>query len=153
MGAMEVTMDRQHNDRVERESRDAPGESPSAVAGRHGFHSRFCHHDLAAWHVALEAMVAAHRMSRGLGRGYGPLADQLRRASQSALLQIGEGAAKRGAERAQRFRGALAEASEAAAAIEAIARLGLASQAEAARLHNELGKLCAMLVKLARAAS
>ena len=72
---------------------------------------RFAHHRLDAWHVALEAMLSADRISRRLGRGYGPLADQLRRASQSAYLQVAEGAAKSGAERAQRFRGARAEAS------------------------------------------
>jgi hypothetical protein len=46
----------------------------------------------------------------------------------------------------------MAEASKAAAAIEAVARRGLVPPFEAARLHNELGRLCAMLVKLARAA-
>jgi len=60
----------------------------------------FAHHRLDAWRVALEALLSADRISRRLGRGYGPLADQLRRASQSAYLQVAEGAAKTGAERA-----------------------------------------------------
>jgi four helix bundle protein len=112
----------------------------------------FPHHRLDAWHVALEALLGADRISRRLGRGYGPLADQLRRASQSAYLQVAEGAAKVGAERAQRFRGAKAEASEAAAAIEAAARLGLVPAEEAAVAIDRFAKLCAMLTKLVRAA-
>jgi four helix bundle protein len=113
----------------------------------------FAHHRLDAWHVALDAMLGADRIVRRLGRGYGPLADQLRRASQSALLQVAEGAAKSGAERAQRFRGAKAEASEAAAAVEAAAALGLVAGAEAAAVVDRFGKLCAMLTKLVRVAS
>ena len=112
----------------------------------------FPHHRLDAWHVALEAMLGADRISRRLGRGYGPLADQLRRASQSAYLQVAEGAAKGGAERAQRFRGARAEASEAAAAIEAVAQLGLVAADEAAVAVDRFAKLCAMLTKLIRVA-
>lgn len=112
----------------------------------------FAHQRLRAWDVALEALARCDAAARKLARGYGPLADQLRRASQSACLQIAEGAAKAGAERAQRFRGARAEASEAAAALEAAAVLGLLPGEQVAQAMNELGKLCAMLVKLERAA-
>jgi four helix bundle protein len=112
----------------------------------------FAHQRLRAWEVALEALARCDGAAKRLARGYGPLADQLKRASQSACLQVAEGAAKTGAERAQRFRGARAEASEAAAAIEAAGALGLLPEAQIAEALNQLGKLCAMLVKLERAA-
>ncbi|MCX5737828.1 MAG: four helix bundle protein [Proteobacteria bacterium] len=105
-----------------------------------------------AWDVALGALGRCDAAARRLGRSYGPLADQLRRASQSACLQLAEAAAKGGAERAQRLRGARAEASEAAAALEAAAVLGLLPAEQVAEAMNELGRLCAMLVKLERAA-
>ncbi len=89
-------------------------------------------------------------MAGRFGRGYGPLADQLRRASQSVVVQIGEGAAKRGAERAQRFRGALGEANEAASAVEAAERLGVTASDKATELLVLLGRVCAMLTKLVR---
>ena len=110
----------------------------------------FSHQRLRAWGVALQALALCDGAAKRLGRGYGPLADQLRRASQSACLQVAEGAAKVGAERAQRLRGARAEASEAAAALEAASVLGLLPASEVAQAMNELGRLCAMLVKLER---
>lgn len=80
---------------------------------------RFPHHQLDAYGVALEALCAADVIAKRLPRGYGPLCDQLRRASQSAFLQLAEGAARSGADRAQRLRCARAEACEAAAWAEA----------------------------------
>ena len=47
--------------------------------------------------VALEALAKADALAKKLPRGYGPLSDQLRRASQSAFLQLSEGAARSGA--------------------------------------------------------
>ncbi|MBK8937472.1 MAG: four helix bundle protein [Polyangiaceae bacterium] len=88
-------------------------------------------------------------LAKKLPRGYGPLSDQLRRASQSAFLQLAEGAARSGADRAQRLRGARAEACEAAACVEALGRLGLSTQSEVAELLSLLGRLAAMLTKLA----
>ena len=111
---------------------------------------RFPHHSLDAYAVALEALCRADALAKRLPRGYGPLSDQLRRASQSAFLQLAEGVARSGADRAQRLRGARAEACEAAACVEALGRLGLASSAEVAELLLLLGRLGAMLTKLAR---
>ncbi len=69
--------------------------------------------------------------------------------SGSAFLQLSEGAARTGADRAQRLRVARAEACEAAACVEALGRLGLASQEEADELRSLLGRLTAMLNRLA----
>ena len=44
----------------------------------------FDHHRLDAFHVALEALVQGDAIARSLPRGYGTLADQLRRALPSA---------------------------------------------------------------------
>jgi four helix bundle protein len=110
---------------------------------------RFPHHGLDAYAVALDALEKADALAKKLPRGYGPLGDQLRRASQSAFLQLAEGAARSGADRAQRLRGARAEACEAAACVEALGRLGLATESEVAELLSLLGRLAAMLTKLA----
>jgi len=111
---------------------------------------RFPHHQLDAYAVALDALGRADRMANGLPRGYGPLSDQLRRASQSAFLQLAEGAARLGADRANRLRGARAEACEAAACVEAIGHLGLARAGETDALLALLGRLAAMLTRLIR---
>jgi four helix bundle protein len=111
-------------------------------------HLRFPHHSLDAYAVALEALERADAMAKRVPRGYAPLCDQLRRASQSAFLQLAEGAARFGADRAQRLRGARAEACEAAACVEALGRLGLARPDEAAALLGLLGRLSAMLTRL-----
>jgi four helix bundle protein len=112
----------------------------------------FAHERLRAWHVAMRAMNLCHDIADHLGPGLGRLADQLRNASQSACLQVGEGAAKEGGERRQRFRGARSEASEAASALAIVAARRRGDPAKLGEAHNELGKLCAMLVKLERAA-
>ncbi|MFO0548234.1 MAG: four helix bundle protein [Polyangiaceae bacterium] len=111
---------------------------------------RFPHHNLDAYAVALDALVKSDALARRLPRGYGPLADQLRRASQSAFLQLSEGAARIGADRTQRLRGARAEACEAAACVEALDRLGLGRRQEIAELLGLFGRLVAMLDGLSR---
>lgn len=111
---------------------------------------RFPHHQLDAYQVALDALKLADQMAKRVPRGYGPLCDQLRRATQSAFLQLAEGVARFGAERAQRLRGARAETCEAAACVEAIGHLGLAPAAETDALLALLGRLAAMLTRLIR---
>jgi four helix bundle protein len=110
----------------------------------------FEHHRLDAYAVALEALKGAEQIAKALPRGYGAMADQVRRASQSAFLQLAEGVARSGGERAMRLRGARAEASEAAAGIEGLLVVGVVEQGEAERVIALLGRLCAMLVRLER---
>jgi four helix bundle protein len=110
--------------------------------------TRFAHHRLDAFHVAKSALVAGDAIVRRLPRGYGPLADQLRRALLGAYLNLTEAAARDGNDRRQRFRCARAEANEAAAALEAAVALGLAPEADAAVVLHHLDRLAAMLTRL-----
>ena len=109
---------------------------------------RFSHHRLEAFHVAKEALVRGTALANALPRGYAPLADQTRRALLGAYLQTTEAAARDGADWRQRFRCARAECNEAAAAIEAAAALGLASEADATAVLTLLDRLAAMLTRL-----
>jgi len=111
---------------------------------------QFDHHRLDAFHVALEALVQGEALARALPRGYGELGDQLRRALSGAYLQTTEAAARSGADRLSRFRCARAEACEAAAALEALARLKLVDEAAADAVLGLLWRLCAMLTRLAK---
>ena len=88
-------------------------------------------------------------IARRLPRGYAHLADQLRRALLSAFLGIAEASSRGGSDRLARFRCARGEASEAAAAIEAITLLRLAPESETNAVLGLLDRLCAMLIRLA----
>jgi four helix bundle protein len=110
---------------------------------------RFDYQRLDAFAVAKDALGRGDRLGKGLPRGYGKLADQLRRALLSAYLNVAEAASRDGADRAARFRMARGEASEAAAALEAVLLLGLARASEVEPIIGLLGRLCAMLTRLA----
>jgi len=129
-------------------------ESPPAstsVLPEHGAYKakRFDYQRLDAYVVAKEALGRGDRLARRLPRGYGKLADQLRRALLSAYLGVAEAASRDGADRTARFRCARGEASEAAAALEAVQLLGLAPAVEIEAILALLGRLCAMLTRLA----
>jgi four helix bundle protein len=109
---------------------------------------QFDHHRLDAFWVAQQAMVQGDQLARSLPRGYGALADQMRRALLGAYLQTTEGAARTGADRQSRLRVARAEAGEAAAALEGAQRLGLVREAQAEPVLGLLWRLCAMLTRL-----
>jgi four helix bundle protein len=110
--------------------------------------TRFAHHRLDAFHVAKSALVAGDAIVRKLPRGYGPLADQLRRALLGAYLNLTEAAARDGNDRRQRFRCSRAECNEAAAALEAAVALALVPDADAAAVLANLDRLAAMLTRL-----
>jgi len=115
------------------------------------YEARFDHDRLEVTPVLLDALEIGVRIADNLPRGYGTFADQLRRALQGAYLQTCEGAARRGQDRVARYRAARAEAGEAGGAAQAIARLRLAPQQDAARLVALLGRATAMLWGLLRA--
>jgi four helix bundle protein len=113
---------------------------------------RFSHHGLDAYGVALDALVQGDQVARRIPRGYAKLRDQLQRALQGAFLQTVEAAARSGADRTSRMRAARAEAMEAAAALEAVAALGLVpARSVHAPLHL-LHRLTCMLTRLGRLA-
>jgi four helix bundle protein len=113
---------------------------------------RFDHHRLDAYVIAREALGLGEAVAGRLPRGHAHLADQLRRSLLAAFLGIAEGSSRTGADRLARFRCARGEASEAAAALEAVAILGLATEAELDPVLDLLDRLCAMLTRLARLA-
>ena len=109
----------------------------------------FDHHRLDAFAVARQALAAGDAIARRIPRGYASLADQLRRALLAAFLGIAEASSRSGADRLARFRCARGEASEAAAALEAVQLLHLAPEADAEAVVVLLDRLCAMLTRLA----
>jgi hypothetical protein len=110
----------------------------------------FDHHRLDAYEIALQALILGKQIIDELPRGYGTMGDQLGRALTGAFLQTTEAAARTGADRMARFRAARGEACEAAGAIEALDRLGVADRAKVDRELELLWRLCAMLTRLAR---
>src|SRR5262249_1599287 len=78
---------------------------------------------LVIWQLALEVLVIVDAVARELPRPYGELADQLRRASLSVIANLAEGVGKDGKDQQRFFRIARGSACEAAALIEAAARL------------------------------
>jgi four helix bundle protein len=79
-----------------------------------------------------------------------PPKNQLRRALLSSYLNMTEASSHEGKDRASRFRTAGAEASEVAAAVEAVALMALAPPEKTDRLTHLLGRQCAMFKGLAR---
>ena len=112
---------------------------------------RFAHDRLDAYTVARQALVLGEGIARDLPRGYATLSDQLRRALLSTHLGIAEAASRTGADRLARFRCARGEASEAAAALDAVLALGLAPAERVDQTLALLARLYAMLTRLAKA--
>jgi four helix bundle protein len=109
---------------------------------------RFSHHRLDAFHVALAALVACDAIAKALPRGYSALADQLRRASQGAYLQLSEAAAREGSDAKNRYRVARGESNEAGAAVEAVRALKLVDEAPCNEAITLLVRLSSMLTRL-----
>ena len=81
------------------------------------------------------------------------LADQLRRASQSVLLNVAEANRRRGKDRANRFRCALGEAAEVSAAVEAAIVAGHVEAIEVVEVLVLADRVRAMTYKLAAKAA
>jgi four helix bundle protein len=113
----------------------------------------FDHHRLDAFHVARDALRLGDAIARRLPRGYAALSDQLRRALLSAYLGIAEASSRQGQDRLARFRCARGEASEAAAAIEAVQVLALVPTDQTQVVLDLCDRLCAMLTRLSGAAT
>jgi len=111
-------------------------------------HYIFDHERLDLGKVMLEAAVRGIRIAEALPRGFGPLADQLKRALQGAWLQSTEAIARSGKDRQCRVRVARAEAEEAAAALLLVDRLGLGGRTEVAAVRGLLARGAAMLTRM-----
>ena len=109
----------------------------------------FDHHRLDAFSVARQALPAGDAIANRIPRGHATLADQLRRALLAAFLGIAEASSRTGADRMARCRCARGEASEAAAALEAVQLLHLAPDRDVGAVLSLLDRLCAMLTRLA----
>ncbi len=111
---------------------------------------KFDYERLDAFRVAREALQSGDAIAKKLPRGYGKLRDQLTRALLGAYTQVSETASRSGQDRVQRCRIARAEASEAAAALDAVVLLGLQPAQQVAPVIFALGRLCAMLTRLGK---
>lgn len=76
-------------------------------------HQRLHHEDLDAYKAAIAFLALAARILERYPRGYGAIADQLKRASLSIPLNIAEGYGKRSAEDRSRFYGVVEDAAHA----------------------------------------
>ena len=110
---------------------------------------QFDYHRLDVWWVAFEAFIRGNAIADALPTGQAKLKDHLKRALASAFTQTSEVAPRKGADRAQRVRVARSEASEAAAALEAVGGLGLAEPREIDAVLELLWRQSAMLYRLA----
>lgn len=106
-------------------------------------------HELEVYAVAMDFVVAADGIAEGVSRGHGDLADQLRRASTSIVLNLAEGAGEYAPrEKARFYRLAKRSAMECAALIDVYRRLSLIDMAAAQAARSALLRVVSMLVRL-----
>jgi four helix bundle protein len=113
---------------------------------------RFDHEQLDVYKVAMDFVALAHEVIRALPTGHGELADQLRRASISIVLNIAEGAGEYSkAEKARIYRIARRSATECAAVLEIGSRFEVVSMQHAGSARDLLLRVVSMLTKVVRA--
>ncbi|HEX5655611.1 MAG TPA: four helix bundle protein [Polyangiales bacterium] len=109
------------------------------------------HERLDVYQIALRFHDAAHAIAARVPRGEGDLADQLRRASNSVLLNIAEGAGRMSRAEKRRFyviaRGSV---NECGALLDAVRPLGIVDEAKSRAHKEDLVRMFQMLVKLAK---
>ena len=109
------------------------------------------HERLDVYQRALEFCGLALRLAGQFPRGYGALADQLRRAASSIPLNVAEGAGKVSAgERAQCYRIARGSAMECGAAIDVVRLIGGPSGKDLDEAKELLVRIVAMLTRMCR---
>lgn len=108
----------------------------------------FDYERLDAYAVAREVLSLGETIARGLPPERAHLAEQLRRALLDAFLGVADTATQTGVARLERARQTRASASEAAAALEAMVIVELATPQQVAFPLELLGRLCAMLTRL-----
>jgi four helix bundle protein len=109
----------------------------------------FDHERLDVYRLAIEFISSAENVASRLPRGRGYLADQLRRASLSIVLNIAEGAGEfSGGDKAQFYARARGSATESAAVIDVCLKLDLMDQLETINSKTLLERVVQMLTKL-----
>jgi four helix bundle protein len=113
-------------------------------------HPKLNHETLDAYQAAIEFLALASRLLEKFPRGYGPLADQLRRAALSIPLNIAEGYGKRGRDDRARFYDiARGSAHECGAILDASKVLRIVDEDAFAEGKTLLHRVVSMLVKMA----
>src|SRR3954470_7913530 len=109
------------------------------------------HERLDVYRLALDFLVFANQVLETLPRGRGHLCDQLTRASTSIVLNLAEGAGKHSkADKRRYYLSARGSATESAALLDVLFRLGLLDEAGHRTGKETLVRVVSMLVKLAR---
>jgi four helix bundle protein len=99
--------------------------------------------------VAVEMVICVDEIAEGLPKGRGYMRDQLRRAANSVVLNIAEGAGEYSpGEKARFYRIAKRSATEAAAQVIVAARLGLTEGANVTPARELLHRVVSMLVRM-----
>jgi len=128
-------------------SSDPPPERGSPPDGwRRG---PFDHDRLEAYSVSREALVLGDSVAQRLPADHATLAHELRRSLLCSQLGVAHGASRGGRDRAERFHVARAEVARAASALDAATALGLVQACDVEPVLELLGRLSAMLVRLA----
>ena len=100
--------------------------------------------------VAVEMVICVDVIAEALPKGRGYMRDQLRRAANSVVLNIAEGAGEYSpGDKARFYQMAKRSAMEAAAQIIVAARLGLTEGADVPRARELLHRVVSMLVRMA----
>ena len=112
----------------------------------------FDHERLDVYTAAMDFVALANTVTHALPTGHGELADQLRRASMSIVLNIAEGAGEFSrADKARFYRIARRSGTECAAIVEIGRRLEIVTPAHADDARELLLRIVSMLTSLVRA--
>ena len=112
----------------------------------------FDHERLDVYIAAVDFLALAHGITTNFSSGHGDLADQLRRAATSVVLNIAEGAGEFSKpEKARFYRIARRSATECAAVLDVATRLELVTASRREPARELLVRIVSMLVNMARA--
>ena len=103
-----------------------------------------------AYDRALEAVRLVRPLLERVKCAHRGLADQMVRAATSVVLNLGEGAQRRGADRAHFYRIAAGSAAEVRSALDAAEALGFVPRREIAAAWDRFDQVVAMLVAITR---
>jgi four helix bundle protein len=110
---------------------------------------QFDHEKLDVYAVALSFIVTADLIAQCATRGHADLADQMRRASSSILLNLAEGAGEFASrEKARFYRLSKRSATECAALVEIFHQLKLIDETQRAIAREALLRIVSMLVRM-----